>query len=77
MKCLLTVVLVLSSITYAQEPAHYWTTRRTVETIGVTALHMVDAGQTCYHMQQQYNIEVGIGTPHTCAGASIYLVLTT
>ena len=67
----LACLLLLVSTSAAQD---YWTPRRKVETVAVTALHMADAAQTCYHLSQGNWIEGGFGTPHNCSGAAIYLV---
>jgi hypothetical protein len=57
-------------------PTKYWTTQRKLETIGVTALHLGDAGQTCFHEISGHWHETGIGTPRNCPGGAVYLIAT-
>ena len=65
-------VILLIATCFAQD---YWTPRRKVETIGVTALHLGDAGQTCYHMITDSTWrEHGIGSPRTCQWNAVYLI---
>jgi hypothetical protein len=56
-------VLLLCSLCSAED---YWTPRRKIETVGVTALHMADAAQTCYHLHQGDWKEYGPLTAKTC-----------
>lgn len=62
---LLLAVLMCASAACAQTALENYT---------VDALHLADAGQTCWHMQQAGNVESGIGTPHNCSGATAALV---
>ena len=65
-------VLLLCSLCSAED---YWTPRRKIETIGVTALHMADAAQTCYHEKTTPGWrERSPTTPGNCAGASVFLI---
>ena len=65
-------VLLLCSICAGQE-SKYWTKRRIAETSGVTALHLADTAQTCYHMANGSH-EMNPLTPNSCAGASVTLI---
>ena len=67
---LISVLLLLATSCFAQ---NYWTHERIASTAGVTALHLADAAQTCYHLHEGYE-EIGFGTPRNCPGAALYLV---
>ena len=67
---LIVTLLFLGTSCFAQ---NYWTHERIATTAGVTALHVADAAQTCYHMNLGYE-EIGFGTPRNCTGAAVYLV---
>ena len=67
-------VLLLCSLGIAQEAPKYWTPRRIWETSGVTALHLADSAQTCYHESQGNWHEHNAMTPPNCAGASVALI---
>ena len=68
------LVMILASFATAQtDNVKYWTPYRIATTAGVTILHGIDAGQTCYHLREGWT-EHGFMTPTNCPGAAIYLI---
>jgi hypothetical protein len=70
---LIAIILFAAAACAAQESAPYWSPARIWETSAVTALHVADSAETCYHLARGAQ-EEGLGTPHNCAGATAYIV---